>query len=49
MLFTTLTIYAITSVPSVPVPNTQGRVVQKAISANLGLKFNRLYILVCCA
>ena len=25
----------------------QGRVVQKAISANPGLKFNRLFILVC--
>ena len=27
----------------------QGRVVQKAISANSGLKFNRLFILVCSA
>ena len=27
----------------------QGRVVQKAISANPGLKFNRLFILVCSA
>ena len=26
-----------------------GRVVQKAVSANPGLKFNRLFILVCCA
>ena len=27
----------------------QGRVVQKAISANPGLEFNRLFILVRCA
>ena len=27
----------------------QGRVVQKAISANSGLKFNRLFILACSA
>ena len=28
-------------------PKDQGRVVQKAISANPGLKFNWLFILVC--
>ena len=29
--------------------DVQGRVVQKAVSANLGLKFHRLFILVCSA
>ena len=29
--------------------DVQERVVQKAVSANLGLKFNRLFILVCSA
>ena len=43
LIFVILPIFAINCFTSV----VQRRVVQKAISANPGLKFNRLFILVC--
>ena len=42
-------IFPCMDVVEIIVNRDMGRVVQKAISANPGLKFNRLFILVCSA